>query len=106
MARLDSASRAEADGMASPILDGQTLNMWTVYILKSLAQRKFYTGHTDNLVRRLNEHNSGKNYYSKRFKFWSVIHIEKYKLLNEAVAREKYFKSAAGRRWLKKNIGL
>ncbi len=78
--------------------------MFYTYILKSLKQRKFYTGHTDNLQRRLNEHNDGKNIYSKRYAPWKMVYNEKFDTESKAVKREKYFKSAAGRRWLKKYV--
>ncbi|MFA5806441.1 MAG: GIY-YIG nuclease family protein, partial [Melioribacteraceae bacterium] len=31
-----------------------------VYVLKSIKDDKFYTGYTNNLQRRIEEHNSGK----------------------------------------------
>lgn len=80
--------------------------MYFTYVLKSLKERKYYTGHTDNLEKRLHEHNSGKNYYTRRFAPWEIIYQEEQVDLLNSVKREKYFKSAAGRRWLKKQVGL
>ncbi len=42
--------------------------MYKVYILKSSDYPKTYVGITDNIDRRLKEHNSGKNFYTKRYK--------------------------------------
>ena len=78
--------------------------MFYTYILKSLKQRKFYTGQTDNLEKRLLEHNSGKSLYSRRYMPWECVYFEQFESKEEAVKKERYFKSAAGRRWLKKYI--
>ena len=73
-----------------------------VYILKSLSKDKFYVGSTDNLDRRPEEHNSGLSYYTKRFIPWRIVYQEKYDNIGDAIKREKYLKSAAGRRFIKK----
>jgi len=72
-----------------------------LYILKSNIHQKSYTGITNNLDRRLAEHNSGKNFYTKRHCPWVMIYKEKYDSLKEARNREKYLKSASGRKFLK-----
>jgi putative endonuclease len=47
--------------------------MYIVYILKSLKETsKYYIGLTEDLDRRLNEHNSGITGYSKRYAPWQV----------------------------------
>jgi putative endonuclease len=76
--------------------------MFWVYVLKSEKYNKFYTGQTDNLDRRLQEHNEGKSIYSRRYRPWIVVYTETYSTVAEAISREQYLKSAAGRRWLKK----
>jgi len=78
--------------------------MYFVYVLKSKVAKKSYVGITDSLKRRLVEHNSGKNFYTKRYKPWRLIYTEKFENREQARKREKYFKSAAGRRYLKKFI--
>ena len=70
---------------------------YTVYVLKSLNQNKSYVGFTDNLERRIKEHNQGKSYYTKRYKPWELIYKEEYDNYEDAVKREKYLKSASGR---------
>ena len=72
-----------------------------VYILKSLITPKTYVGMTDDLMRRLAEHNSFKHFYTKRHAPWQIVWREEYDTLKDARAREKYLKSAAGRRFLK-----
>ena len=77
---------------------------FVTYILKSINFPKTYVGHTVNINRRLEEHNNGKSTYSKRYKPWIIIHAETFNSLGESVRKEKYFKSAAGRRWINKNL--
>lgn len=77
---------------------------YVTYILLSKSAKKTYVGHTNDLKRRVEEHNKGKNIFSKRYKPWIVLYNESQLSELEAIKREKYFKSAAGRRWMKKNL--
>ena len=72
-----------------------------LYILKSINFEKTYIGHTNNLKRRLREHNSGKSEYTSKFKPWKVLYTEIFPSRDKAILREKYFKSAAGRKKIK-----
>ena len=74
-----------------------------VYILKSTVVGVTYTGSTSDIERRLKEHNDGKNVFTSRHRPWRLVYKETFKELREARKREKYLKSAAGRRWLKVN---
>lgn len=74
------------------------------YILISKVARKTYVGHTNDLERRLEEHNGGKSIFSKRYKPWMIIYKETFNNETDAIKKEKYLKSAAGRRWIKKNL--
>jgi putative endonuclease len=75
--------------------------IYYVYILKSLIFDKTYIGFTDNISRRIKEHNSGKSRYTNIYKPWRIVYTEKYETRIEARKREKYLKSAAGRKLLK-----
>lgn len=75
---------------------------YTVYILRSLSAKKSYVGVTDNIERRIKEHNSGKHFYTKRYAPWEVIHTEEYSNFQEAQRQEKYLKTTSGRRVMKK----
>lgn len=72
-----------------------------VYVLRSVTYPKSYVGSTDNLERRLGEHNKGKSFYTSRYKPWKILYTEEFPSLKEARAREKYLKSRGGRRFLK-----
>ncbi len=78
------------------------MKKYFVYILKSKIKDITYAGHTDNIERRLIEHNSGKSIFTKKFKPWDLIYKEEFITVEEAIKREKYFKTAAGRRLIKK----
>ena len=78
--------------------------MYFVYVLKSEVAKKSYVGITTDLDRRIKEHNSGKHFYTRRYKSWIIVYKEEFKDRNQVRKREKYFKSATGRRYLKKYV--
>ena len=78
--------------------------MFFVYILKSINYPKTYSGRTENLEKRLKEHNAGYNLFSKKYKPWKIIYFEEVDSLDKSIEREKYFKSKVGRNWMKKNL--
>jgi putative endonuclease len=75
--------------------------MYTVYVLED-KNKKLYKGLTNNLKRRLLEHKSGHTKTTSRMKDIEIIYQEDYDNFEEARKRELYFKTAAGRRFLKK----
>ncbi len=77
-------------------------DMWTVYVLKSEKQERLYVGMSENLNRRLSEHNSGKVFSTKGYRPWTIIHTEECSDSQSAREREKYLKSGYGKMWLKK----
>jgi len=78
--------------------------MYFVYILKSLRDNKFYTGITNNLERRLREHNKGsKSTPSTLYRGpFHLAYSEKFQTRKEARERERFLKSGAGREWRNK----
>jgi len=76
--------------------------MYYVYILKSEIKEKTYVGFTNNLERRIKEHNSGKSKFTSKYIPWRVVYREQVETLAKARARELYLKSAAGRKFRKK----
>ncbi len=72
-----------------------------VYLIYSDKFDRFYVGHTSNLDQRLNLHNSGKVKSTKAFHPWKIVYVESFNSSEEARQREIYFKTAAGRRFLK-----
>ncbi len=76
--------------------------MFYVYCLKSLKNGQHYTGLTNNLERRLKEHNNGKNRSTKAYRPYKILFYETFTNRKEARDREKYLKSGIGREYIKK----
>lgn len=76
--------------------------MWYVYILESLKNKRKYTGLTNNLKRRLKEHNDGiGGDYSQKNRPFRLIFYEAYISKQDAANAEKFFKTGYGREVLK-----
>jgi putative endonuclease len=80
--------------------------MVIVYALRNKVNEEVYVGITSSLDRRIAEHNAGKNRYTKAFMPWFVFYTEKLPDFASARKREKYLKSASGKRFLKKFSAL
>jgi putative endonuclease len=80
--------------------------MYTVYVLKSEKDGKRYIGFTNNLARRICEHNSGGVKSTRNRKPFKLIYTEEFTIKKEAMLREKFFKTGKGREFLNnKNTG-
>ncbi len=66
--------------------------MFYVYILKSKKDSKLYIGYTNNLKRRIEEHNSGGNESTKLRRPFELIYYEAYKSEDDAKHREDMLK--------------
>ena len=75
--------------------------MFFVYALKSIERTYIYVGLTDNLERRLSEHNGGKNKTTRPYRPFVLIHSEMFETRIEARQREKYLKSGIGKDFLR-----
>ena len=77
---------------------------YIVYVLRD-SKGKLYKGMTTNLRKRLYDHKSGHTRTTARMKSLSVAYTESFDTFDKARKRELYFKSAAGRRFLKTKLG-
>ena len=75
--------------------------MYVVYAIRSGRDGRIYVGFTDNLIRRLTEHNSGKTPSTKGYTPWTLIYREDAGSRIDARKREKYLKSGIGKEFLK-----
>lgn len=66
--------------------------MYFVYIIKSEVDNTFYKGYTENLTRRLEEHNLGKSQYTSTKVPWKLVYFEEFSTKKEALIREKKIK--------------
>jgi putative endonuclease len=78
--------------------------MITVYVLLSGKDSNFYVGMTNNLPRRISEHNSGKVRSTKSRTPFYLIYSEEFPNRKDARTREKYLKSAAGKKFIHKTL--
>ncbi len=82
------------------------VNMWYVYILESLKNGRYYTGHTNNLERRLLEHNKGLTKSLRFLRPLKLVYKEEYSSRLDAARREKFLKSGKGRELRKNLLGI
>jgi len=75
-----------------------------VYILQSLKDASLYIGYTNDLKRRIKQHNSGLDKYTKKYMPWKLIHYETYLNDKDARRRERYLKTSQGSRLLKRML--
>ena len=79
--------------------------MWYVYILQSqLDENRFYTGFTDDLKRRLAQHNSGKVGHTSKHQPWVLKTYIAFSEKEQALNFEAYLKTASGRAFAKKRL--
>ena len=71
--------------------------MFTVYILYSSKVDRYYVGHTNNIERRITEHNRKKGKYTDRGIPWEIVYTEQYTTKQEAEKREKEIKAEKSR---------
>lgn len=75
-----------------------------VYTLFSLKDRKLYTGYTNNLIRRLADHNTGQVISTSNRRPLKLIHYEYFLDKEDAMSREIFLKSGFGRKNLIKSL--
>ena len=78
--------------------------MFEVYVIQSQLRNYIYVGLTNNLRRRLEEHNQGSNKTTKPYKPFILLYAEKFKTRSEARIKEKYLKSGIGKEWIKTQL--
>jgi putative endonuclease len=73
-------------------------------VLISLKDLKFYIGRTNNLSRRMAEHDVGKNISTAKRRPLCLIFYESFLDKKDSVRRERYFKSSKGKTTLRQMI--
>jgi putative endonuclease len=78
--------------------------MYTVYVLQDRSG-KIYKGVTNDLARRFREHSSKNgSRTTSMMDNLKIVYQEGFDTFTKARAREVYFKTAAGRKFLKKHM--
>ncbi len=78
--------------------------MFYTYVLLSLKDKKWYTGISNDLKRRFEEHNKGLVYATTKRRPFVLIYYEACINEDDARRREKYLKTTKGRRFLAKRL--
>ena len=81
--------------------DWKEIMSYYAYILKSLSHGTYYYGSSEDVNRRIKEHNEGHVKYTKGRRPWVLHYEEKFETRPEAQKREYFFKSIDGYRYLK-----
>ena len=74
--------------------------MYYIYVIKSESHNNRYVGSTDNVPKRLGEHNTGRCRYTSGRMPWQLLYQEEFYTRSDAMQREKFLKSGQGRKFL------
>jgi putative endonuclease len=70
--------------------------MYYVYILSNTRNTVLYTGITNNLIRRLNEHKTHKApHFTTKYNISKLVYYEQFPQVLDAIAREKQIKAGS-----------
>ena len=78
--------------------------MFYTYVLQSKKDKQFYTGYTDDLKDRLSLHNVGKVESTQNRLPVKLVYYEACLNQQDATHREKYLKTAWGKRYIKARL--
>ena len=79
--------------------------MYYVYVLRSTNDDGLYIGYSANLKKRFAQHVEGRALATSHRGPWKLIYYEAYIEQPDALGRERYLKSGAGRRFLRAQLG-
>ena len=86
--------------------DRRGVIMYWVYILEN-PRGKLYIGHTDDLDRRIEQHNNpqaGSGKYTHKHGPWRLVYQEACQSRSEAVRRERFIKARKSPRWIRDHL--
>lgn len=78
--------------------------MYYVYALQSQKDGNFYVGFADDLRQRIAKHNSGEVRSTKHRLPLELVYYEASRNKSDALHRERYLKTAYGKRYLKTRL--
>ena len=79
--------------------------MYTLYILYSEPFDRFYVGYTNDLDRRISEHNRKKGKFTDAGIPWKLVYSELYTNKKDAMQRERLIKSRKSKPFIIELIG-
>jgi putative endonuclease len=79
--------------------------MWYVYIIRSLSSpAQEYTGLSEDLKQRINDHNAGKSTHTSKYMPWELVWYCAFSDKRSALDFETYLKSHSGRAFASKRL--
>ena len=78
--------------------------MYYTYVMKSIKNDNLYFGYTNDLKKRISQHNKGTEKSTAPYIPWELIYYEACINKADAQRREKYFKTSQGRRMFRLRI--
>lgn len=78
--------------------------MHYVYVLLSLKDNRFYTGYTEDMKQRMEEHRLGKVSSTRNRRPLEVVYYEACLNQADALHRERYLKTTWGKRYLRSRL--
>jgi putative endonuclease len=78
--------------------------MYFVYVIQSEVDKKFYTGFSEDVYKRLEQHNAGLVTSTKYRTPFRLVYFEASLNKEDAMHREKYLKTTYGKRYIKTRI--
>ncbi len=94
--------RREGHWLKAAVNTEHQCTLCTSFFSESL--NRYYVGHTDDLGRRLEQHNTGRSQYTKGGTPWSMQYVEPYDSRSAAMKREYEIKSRKSRKYINKLI--
>jgi putative endonuclease len=76
--------------------------MYSVNAIKSKRFNYIYVGISNDVQRRIDQHNKGQNKSTKPYRPFFLFYEEHFRTRDEARIREKFLKNASGKRYLRK----
>jgi predicted GIY-YIG superfamily endonuclease len=78
-----------------------------VYILESVhAPAQKYVGSTDDLKRRIADHNTGKSTHTAKHRPWNLVCYQAFADERRAIAFERYLKTGSGHEFRRRHFGV
>ena len=80
------------------------MSCYYVYVLLSKKDGYWYTGYTEDLKARFEQHRTGDSKATRNRGPWSLIYYEASLDVKDAQARERYLKSGMGKRYIRNRL--
>ena len=74
------------------------------YILFSEKLNKYYIGSTSDIHRRIEDHNRGKEKFTRTGTPWQIVYSEQFEILADARKRELQIKKQKSRKYIERLI--